>query len=62
MKLKNIDDAHSEAVRFIKVLKEIGAAKLTNEEIEWGYRKQTAALRRASLDLTRALAKMRNER
>lgn len=32
------------------------------EEIEWGYTKDTAAVRRASMELTRVLADLRQNR
>ena len=57
MTSQNIDEAVAEAKRFIKRAKEL---KEANSKEGWWHARESGALRRASMDLTRALAKMRN--
>lgn len=65
MKLSNLKAAIAEADRFIKL-----AEKVTDEHCKPGPKpreyidgsKHTAAARRASMDLTRALSTLRNDR
>ena len=60
MKIINIIEAEQEALRFLKRIKEAKASQSFNK-IERTYTsKETGALKRASMDLTRSLAKMRN--
>ena len=60
-KLDEIEDAINEAVRFIQKARAAHASLKT--EVESFYRSSSyAAAKRASLDLTRALAKMRRAR
>lgn len=65
MKIENINSATEEAKRFLKVVIEMRKRAKSDYEFmnyfEMGKYKETAALRRASMDLTRALSKMRNE-
>lgn len=53
---QNIDEAVAEAKRFLKRAKEL--KEIASKE-NWWHAKESGALRRASMDLTRALAKMR---
>lgn len=60
MEIKDLKECISEAKRFIKRAK---TAKQRIEEDKWLWKsKETAAARRASLDLTRALAELRRRR
>ena len=67
MKTEDIIEAEQEAKRFLKRLKEVKQsfsnkdAFSKNTDYKWirGC-KETGALKRSSMDLTRALAKMRN--
>lgn len=67
MKVENILEAEQEAKRFLKRLKEVKESELNKNRFKDKDRpytytsKETGALKRASLDLTRALSKMRNE-
>lgn len=56
MQPDKIKKAKSEAQRFLKNIAELDRAK---ECGEWSCPKEHGALRRASMDLTRALAEMR---
>ena len=56
-KLKNVK---REAERVIRCIRDV--AVVHGDEIPMNGSKQTAALRRASMDLTRALAEMRDYR
>jgi hypothetical protein len=63
MKRYTIKDAKNVAKRFLAAVSEFEERERTDEEFRrfvgiTGF-KETAALRRASMDLTRALAKMR---
>lgn len=58
IRLEDIESAINEAVRFISKARVAHAALKT--EVEWfNYSKSFAAAKRSSMDLTRALAKMR---
>lgn len=73
MKNKNINEAELEARRFLKRIAEYKEATAVDHVYEYvpssmvsdpycgAGCKQRAAIRRASMDLTRALAKMRQE-
>jgi len=60
---KNVLEAEREAKRFLSKVKELKEAisPLKNDDYIWGC-KESAAVRRASMDLSRALSKMRQER
>ena len=74
MKIENILEAEQEAKRFLKRLKELKDSESngfkfkpkSKEDSDWRYRdttycsKETAALKRSSMDLSRSLSKMRN--
>ena len=60
MKLENINQAMEEASRFILKAKAVKVKELEDKLCFYGC-KETAALRRASMDLTRALSKLRQE-
>lgn len=59
MRKKDIDRAVTEATRFLKAVKR-ATANLTHSGDFTYAGKESGALRRASLDLTRALADMRH--
>jgi hypothetical protein len=61
MKMVAVNEAIAEAQRFIKAAKQVKAVKFFNgvPAAEAEYGKDSAACKRASMDLTRALAKMR---
>lgn len=67
MRIDNILEAEQEAKRFLKRLKEVKESECNKDCFNKEQRpftrtsKETGALKRASLDLTRALSKMRNE-
>lgn len=68
MKTSNIIEAKEEAIRFLKRLKEVEESdinqnkfKIISDNEETRTSKETGALKRASMDLTRALSKMRND-
>ena len=68
MKIDNILEAEKEAKRFLKKIGEVkksyvNKAKfntISQGECTWTS-KETGALKRSSMDLTRSLSKMRNE-
>ena len=67
MKVSNILEAKEEAIRFLKRIKEVEGSdmnqkkfKMISESEETYSSKETGALKRSSMDLTRALSKMRN--
>ena len=67
MKIANIIEAEKEAKRFLKRLKEVKESEANQRKFnmisksETTYTsKETAALRRSSMDLTRSLSEMRN--
>lgn len=66
MRVSSILEAKAEAIRFLKRIKEVEESEANKDKFgkssnEITYQsKQTGALRRASMDLTRALAKMRS--
>ena len=53
-----LNDAIAQAERFVE-LAEIARQTLRTSEYKWQGNKETAACRRASMDLTRALAELR---
>lgn len=57
----NIKAAIKEATRFVKLATELLRFQQSDEKAQWHstYPKQSGATRRASMDLTRALAEMR---
>ncbi len=60
MEPKTIDAAVTEAKRFLKLRNLVRYSKYSDGRVYLpGQPKQTGALRRASMDLTRALAEMR---
>lgn len=61
MKLENVKEAAEEAERFIKKYNDYIFAEQT-KHASWSMTpKESGALKRASMDLTRALSKMRQE-
>jgi len=62
----NIIEAEQEARRFLKRIKALKDSQEMTNEKTYNFRvftdpsKETGAVKRASMDLTRALAKMRN--
>lgn len=64
MKIENILEAEDEAKRFLKRLKELKKSEphsfKDKELTRLCGSKESGALKRSSLDLTRALSKMRN--
>lgn len=67
MKIQNILEAEKEAKRFLSRLEEVKKSEMNKDRFkkEGGRTttytsKETGALKRSSLDLTRALSKMRN--
>ena len=59
MKLDKIKKARLEANRFLARLEAFERIGKINQRPLWAYPKETSALRRASMELTRALAEMR---
>ena len=64
MTLNEIRTAKAEALRFLARVEELEASMKAKKAREddaflWGFTRQTAALRRASLDLSHALADLR---
>lgn len=68
MTLNEIRTAKAEALRFLARVEELEASMKAKKAREddafflWGFTRQTAALRRASLDLSHALADLRRPR
>lgn len=65
MKVKTLEQAVREAKRFIEKAEELMQADVPdprNEYIGFGYPKESGAMRRASMDLTRKLADLRQGR
>ena len=60
-RLQEIKDAISEAIRFVEKAKAVQEAISSGFE-HFSYSTSFAAAKRASMDLTRALAKMRGRR
>lgn len=68
MKVENLKEAISEAERFLEIAGQVKIKKVVGTHQAAGktwlvvedYTKETAACKRASMDLTRALAKLRN--
>jgi len=58
MKMENVDRAAEEAGRFLTLVGQLRVKVEQDKYCMWGC-KETAAVKRASLDLTRALADMR---
>ena len=66
MKLQNIKEAKKEAIRFLDRMDSLEKRIKEESENNW-FRledgcKETGALKRSSLDLTRSLSKMRNDK
>lgn len=63
MKIDNIIEAEVEAKRFLKRLTELKKSQANYfKEKKYTYTsKETSAVKRSSMDLTRALSKMRND-
>tara|TARA_R110000772_G_scaffold46246_7_gene105628 strand:- start:909 stop:1145 length:237 start_codon:yes stop_codon:yes gene_type:complete len=76
MKIENILEAEKEAKRFLKRLEELKKSEINGHRLkskrakikgtdfilEYTYpSKETSALKRSSMDLTRSLSKMRND-
>jgi len=68
MKICNILEAEAEAKRFLKRMKEVKESDANQKKFnmiskseETYTSKETGALKRASMDLTRALSKLRND-
>lgn len=59
MKIEKIEEAQKAAARFFKLANEYRRESIARKG--YGAPKQSGALRRASMDLTRALAEMRNK-
>lgn len=59
MKIENIKKAVEEATRFLERTKALYEGMKAKGEYMWANPKQSGAVRRASMDLTRALAEMR---
>lgn len=64
MNAETLRTAIAEAKRFISAAEKVGITKYVSDtDEEWesvpGYTKESAAAKRASMDLTRALAEMR---
>lgn len=59
MRIENINEAVNEAKRFIEKVNAYKKAEVEKGEAYYLIPKESGALRRASLDLTRALAKLR---
>ena len=58
MNIKAIEEAMKEAMRFLEKA-EVARKKATRDKYAFDGCKETAACRRASMDLTRALVKIR---
>ena len=69
MNVGTLKQSINEAERFIKIAKQVGIKEITGTHAMAGkkwlravdYTKESAACRRASMDLTRVLSKLRNE-
>ncbi len=68
MKIENINEAEQEAKRFLKRLQDLKKHEYNKARFEKSDPskrtdscKETGALKRSSMDLTRALSKMRND-
>lgn len=59
---KNIDKAQKEAERFLETVNALNLIHPLEKHSSANYMKETAAVKRASMDLTRALAEMRQVR
>jgi hypothetical protein len=57
--LEHIEECSGEVYRFVERLEKCLQELKTIGEYEWPDTRKTAALRRASMDLTRALARLR---
>jgi len=66
---ENIEEAEKEAIRFLKRIREVKESQINKHIFKKAnnyYKvttasKETGALKRSSLDLSRALSKMRND-
>ena len=68
MKIENILEAEKEAKRFLKRLEEVKKSDINKKVFNTmssgnitRQSKETSALKRSSMDLTRSLSKMRND-
>lgn len=68
MKIENIEEVEQEAIKFLKRIREVKESATNNQVFKTGNAfkhttasKETGALKRSSLELTRALSKMRND-
>jgi len=63
MKTENLKEAIAEAKRFLKRAEDLNK-KVSKESayIYGGYPKESGSVKRASMDLTRSLAKLRNDK
>lgn len=62
MKIENLKEAIEEAQRFLKRAEDL--RKKTSKESAYvygGFPKESGSVKRASMDLTRSLAKLRND-
>lgn len=59
MTIENIKRAQVEARKFLERVEDVRKMEERGDFLEWKGSKQTSALRRTSMDLTRALAEMR---
>lgn len=59
MKFLDMMQAHSEAKRFIRLVEQVRTELPEFKDYQIGGSKHTSAVKRASMGLTRALAKMR---
>lgn len=61
MKVENIKEVEKELIRFKKKLYELKESQPLNGRAHTESSKETASLKRASMDLTRSLSKMRQD-
>lgn len=61
MRMSTLKTAIMSAEEFLFRAKRLEISK-PKQEIEWGYSKDTAAVRRSSMELTRVLADLRQNR
>lgn len=64
MKTENLKEAIEEAKRFLKRAEDLNkkVSKKESAYIYGGYPKESGSVKRASMDLTRSLAKLRNDK
>lgn len=61
MKIINIQKSKEEAQKFLSILKEVEEDQFRKGKTSTTASKETGALKRSSMDLTRALSEMRND-